>query len=349
MPDEIESGWVLQLPPDAEGPGVEFSPLPTAVPAAASSAATAPATTGTASATAPESGGSSRLPLVLGLGVLLVAAGAVLGFLLVRRRRSVPAAAAALGIPRQRTGPPAHLFDTAASWTIDRALRVLMTSARGDVPAIYGVSVDEARARLRLVVPHEPAPEPWEAQDGGRLWVASLRDLQALPADPDSAVPCPRLVTLGSLYGTRELLDLGQAPGVIGVHGDAAATAALAAAWAVELTTSPWSGGVRVVAGGLTRHVAPGAQVTSAETVAEALTAAEAEPPGVGVLLLASVPSDQDLARVRDLAARPDAAWAVVVLGTTSEDRWRFTVQADGRLDTGSLGVMVYAPGAAQA
>jgi hypothetical protein len=182
------------------------------------------------------------------------------------------------------------------------------------------------------------------------VWAAALRDLQALPADPGAPAPCPRLVTLGSLYGTRELLDLGQAPGVISVHGDPAAAALLAAAWSVELTTSPWSAGVRVVAGGLTRQVAPGAQVTSVPTVAEAIAAAEAEPPGTGVLLLAAAPPDQDLARVRDLAARPDAAWAVVVLGaTTSEDRWRFTLQADGRLDTGSLGVMVYAPGVAHA
>jgi len=97
VPDEIESGWVLQLPPDAEGPGVEFSPLPVAASAAAGPVP--PATTGTVGASAPEPGGSSRLPLLLGIGLLLVAAGAVLGLLLVRRRRSVPAAAAALGIP----------------------------------------------------------------------------------------------------------------------------------------------------------------------------------------------------------------------------------------------------------
>ncbi|MEV4705271.1 hypothetical protein [Actinoplanes sp. NPDC049316] len=345
-PDTISPGWILQLPPDAQGPGVEFSPLPVAEASAAPSSAVAPsATSGSSSAAAPAGGGLSWPAVALALGVLLVAAGAVLLVLLLRRRRSAPATAAALGIPRQRTGPPAHLFDTAASWTVDRALRVLTTAWGPDIPAIYGVAVDEAWLKLRLVVPHEPAPAPWQAQDGGRLWVASLRDLQFLPVDPDAAAPCPRLVTLGSLYGTRELFDLGQAPGVIGLQGDDAATAALAAAWATELTSSPWSGGVRVVAGGLSRHIAPGAQVTSAQTVEEAIAAAEAQPPGVGVLLLGAAPPVRDLHRVRALAVRGEAAWAVVVLGATTEDRWRFRLQADGRLDTGSLGVMVYAPG----
>ncbi|UQU61671.1 hypothetical protein COUCH_21755 [Couchioplanes caeruleus] len=342
VPDEIEPGWILRLPPDAQGPGVEFSALPTASPSPPAPSATSSSSPVAAAADTA----FSWLPVVLILGVLLALAGAALLLLLLRRRRSAPAAAAALGIPRQRTGPPAHLFDTAASWTVDRALRVLTTAAGAGVPAIYGVSVDEAWLKLRLVVPHEPAPAPWTAQDGGRLWVAALRDLQVLPVDPAAAALCPRLVTLGSLYGTRELLDLGQAPGVIALQGDPGATAALAAAWATELTTSPWSPGVRVVAGGLSHHVAPGVQVTSAQTVDEAIAAAEAQPPGAGVLLLGSAPPAHDLPRIGELAARGDAAWAVVVLGATSEDRWRFRLQADGRLDTGSLGVMVYAPGA---
>ncbi|AGL17634.1 peptidoglycan-binding LysM [Actinoplanes sp. N902-109] len=343
-PEEIEPGWVLQLPTDASGAGVEFGPLPTALPSAPPSAAAGRPAPVSPAAEAGDGGGSALLPVLLAvLGVIVVAA-IVLGVVLTRRRRSAPAGRIG-AIPRQRTGPPAHLFDTAASWTIDRALRVLVTTAPGDAPPIYAISVDEARIKLRLVIPREHAPEPWEAQDDGRLWVASLRDLQALPADPDARTPCPRLVTLGSLYGIRELVDLGQAPGVIAVQGDQAAGRSLAAAWAMELTGSPWSEGVRVIAGGLGTVVAPGAQVTSLDSVDAALDAAAGEPGGIGVVLLAAPPADLD--RIHALATREDAAWAVVVLGHTSLDRWRFTLQGDGRLDTGSLGILAYTPGAA--
>ncbi|WP_082772054.1 hypothetical protein [Actinoplanes sp. TFC3] len=349
VPDEIEAGWILQLPSDASGDGVEAGPLPTAVPPVAASAGVPGAgpSTGTASGedqAAKDAGGSPLVPVLLGVAGLVVIAGIVAAVVLTRRRRATPVSATGL-IPRQRTGPPAHLFDTAASWTIDRALRVLVTSSAEAAPPIYGISVDEARIKLRLVTPGNEVPEPWEAQDEGRLWVASLRDLQALPADPGVAAPCPRLVTLGSLYGTRELVDIGQAPGIIAVQGDPAAGRSLAASWALELTTSPWSEEVRVIAGGLSTVVAPGAHVKSLETVDEALAAAGTDPAGVGVVMLAAPPAEHDLERVRALVTRDDAAWAVVVLGHTSQDRWRFLLQADGRLDTGSLGILAYTSG----
>ena len=42
----------------------------------------------------------------------------------------------------------------------------------------------------------------------------SLRDLQALPASNNFPSPCPRLVTLGTHDGQRELVNLGEAGGV---------------------------------------------------------------------------------------------------------------------------------------
>jgi len=362
VPDVIESGWVLRLPDDASGPGVQFSPLPVVASAPASVPADpGPSAAADGTAKAGYSEGGSAFPVLLGGGAAVIAGGLVLAMLQARRRRA-RRAAATLAIPRQRTGsvelPPARPIDAAASWTIDRALRVLATAARAagrPTPPVYGVSVNENWIGLRLTAPDDAPYEPWESHQGGRLWVATLRSLQPLPIDPDAGTPCPRLVTLGTRAGTRELLDLGRAGGVIGLQGDPAVTRALLAGWATELTTSPWSSGVRVVAGGLP-EVEGGALVISAGTTHEALhevaAGAEAAAGGwLGVLMLGAAPSGGNADRLRAMPSGPDAAWAVVVLGVPTRDGWSFTTGADGRvdtgpLDTGPLGITVCATGA---
>jgi hypothetical protein len=45
--------------------------------------------------------------------------------------------------------------------------------------------------------------------------------------------------------------------------------------------------------------------------------------------------------QIQALAGRPDAGWAVIFAGRAPAARWRFTLGADGRLDTGVLGITV--------
>ncbi|WP_433717712.1 hypothetical protein ACQP2Y_26370 [Actinoplanes sp. CA-051413] len=340
VPDEIESGWVLRMPADAEGPGLETGPLPAVAPSAP--AASAPALRAT---TTPQKSGVS--PILLIAGLLLVVAGAVLAVLLARRRRTAPPAAGVV-VPRQRTGEETPAFDAAASWTIDRALRVLATSAVAagrPVPPVLRVSVGESWIGLRLAEADAAPCEPWEAREDGTLWVAALRALQALPADQQLAALCPRLVTLGVQDGTRELLDLGRVAGPVSLRGDAPATRALLGAWATELTGSPWSSGVRVVAGGLLPEVRDAGPVLSVPALDDAVTQATGETaPDDGwlsVLLLGAVPAGRDADRVRELVAREGRPWAVVVLGRARTEAVQLTLHPDGRLDTGSLGVTV--------
>jgi flagellar basal body-associated protein FliL len=392
-PETIAAGWILLLPADAKGDGVQTGPLPSVAPTApAASAPAAPTTASTAAATSPadaapatgKSGGSSLLVILLiVLGVLILAGIAVAVVLTRRRGGGTPAKAAGPGYPpaapaapkgnflRQRGKPagagPTRNFDTAASWTIDRARRVLAMGAAAagrPVPPVYGVSLDENRIVLRLAAPDGQPSDPWEAVENGRIWRAGLRDLQALPASNDVRSPCPRLVTLGTADGVRELVDLGQTTGVISVQGDATAARDLVAAWAEELISSPWTGGVRVVAGALRPGLIGRDRLTSVDSVRDALTAAEGDQPagapalrggqptaadgaGLGVLILGSAPGNRDMERVQSLLSRPDAAWVVVVLGQTRQDRWRFTIHPDGRLDTGALGITVYTGGVA--
>lgn len=364
-PTQITSGWILIMPDDATGDGIQSGQPPTAAPDTAPSAV---APTGTPAAittpTAPqESGGSTALVVSIIVGVLVLAGlGAGAWWFLRRRRAGSTTTATSAG---ERGQPPvttpSRTFDTAAAWTIDRALQVLATGADAagrPVPSVYGVSLDESSIALRLAAPDEEPTEPWESVENGRVWQASLRDLQALPASNDFPSPCPRLVTLGTVNGVRELIDLGQTTGVISLQGDNNAARELVVSWTEELSSSPWAGGVQVVAGDIRPHLTGGERVS----IRDALALAEGEGSDtaytlrggiagadrkLGVLFLGSAPGSRELERAQSLINRPDAAWVVVVLGKTRYDRWRFTVDADGRLDTGALGITVHTGSAA--
>ncbi|GIF12891.1 LysM peptidoglycan-binding domain-containing protein [Actinoplanes teichomyceticus] len=361
-PTVITPGWYLYLPADAKGDGVQTGPLVVNAPGAAASGAPSAAAAAPAAPASGKESGTTALVLWIVAGVLLLAS-IVAGVLWFLRRRPVAAAGqpvarkpAARGAAEPAVAAPTRTFDTAAAWTIDRALQVLVTAADAGgrpTPPVYAVSIDESRISLRLAAPDEDPTEPWEALEHGRIWQASLRDLQALPASNDLPSPCPRLVTLGTTGGVRELIDLGQATGMISIQGDKAAARDLVAAWTEELSSSPWAGGVQVVAGDIRPHLTGGERVS----IRDALSLAEGDGSDtaytlrggssggkrtLGVLILGSTPGSRELERAQSLVNRPDAAWVVIVLGQTRYDRWRFTVDADGRLDTGALGLTVY-------
>lgn len=381
-PAVISPNWILQLPEDAEGEGVEFGPLPTvAAPptggpqVGSPSASPAPAT----DARQDDSGGLPVLPVTLAAVVLLLAAG--VGFWWWRRTQAPAGAGGSGGAAATRPGgpvpggddarPPAggvlgrlrqrkpaapadtRYLDTAAGWTVDRALRVLVSGCahtNRPVPHVYGVSLDDEQITLRLSVADPHPVVPWTAGESGRVWTAPLRATQELPLLPGIPTPCPRLVTLGTHDGQRELVNLGEAGGVVSLGGDRAAARALVLAWAAELSASPWADGVQVVIGGI-REAATNGRILSVGTAREALVEVDAAltqaPQAVGVLILASAPSGQEAAWVQELVGQPHAPWVVVVLGQSRQDRWRFTVGRDGQLDTGVLGMTVYAAAAA--
>lgn len=409
-PAAILPGWILQLPPDAKGEGIEFGVLPTA-PAVAPTTAAPPAEVAPAEAAAPaptEPGGAGVpvLPIALTAMVVLLVA---VGGLWWRRRTPAPAIAGAPSRPaaardagrtssagrasgtgstgragsttraggtatagggdaakggvlarlRQRRGAaaptPARHLDTETAWTVDRALRVLATScarAGRSVPGIHGVSLDGEQIMLRLATADPRPVEPWVAEENGRAWRAPLRMTQQLPVEPGTDAPFPRLVTLGTHDGRRELVDLGEANGLITVTGDTAAARLLVLGWAAELAVSPWSDGVTVVTGGFRATPADtDSRIVSVNGTSEALT--EADSPdqpasGPGVLILASAPTAAEADQVQVLISRPRPAWAAVALGASRQERWRFTVDRSGRLDTGVLGLTVHtaaAPG----
>jgi hypothetical protein len=333
-PEAIEPGWILLLPPDAQGDGVHTGPLPVVTSAPASPpAASPPAATSSPPATSSSAtGGGFPAALVVLLVVgLLIVAGAVI-FLPRRRRPS-------------SSGDPAATLTAAADWTIDRALRGMAAAAQAagrPAPPVLGVSLDDSRIRLRLTTPDSAPVEPWKTAAEGRVWIASLPDLQAQPAAGDTPSPYPQLITLGTAGGTRELIDLGRGTGVISIGGDDHAAREVVAGWTEELVSSPWSSRVRVVTGGIGVDVM-GEQLTVLDDIPAALDVADALHGEPGVLILGEVPDPHSAARSRTLATRPGSGWAVIVLGGTDQDFWHFTAHSGGRLDTGALGLTVSA------
>jgi LysM repeat protein len=384
--DTITPGWVLILPADAAGDEVKTGVLQS--PKDTSGADTA------------DTKKSSGQPLLwIGGGIALLLGLLLLGYgLMVSRRGQAPApprptsgrtpptpvkpekkaTAARLWQGRGRAAgePMPRPVDAAAAWTVDRALRSLAglaLAAHRQLPSFYAVSLDADVLRLRLAVPDHEPPAPWNGDEEGLSWEAPLRALQAVPLDEQVAAPSPRLVTLGMDGGTRVLLDLGEATGVIAVEGPAAGVRALLRGWINELAVCPWADEVQVVVAGLElpENLGEAGQrnrVQSVSAVRDALAAVNpvaadgaaagwagggsvasvlrsgASSSGApGVLILGNGVRGPEMEQIQALAGRPDAGWAVVLAGPVPAARWRFTLGSDGRLDTGVLGITVRA------
>ncbi|WP_343240763.1 MULTISPECIES: RICIN domain-containing protein [unclassified Streptomyces] len=225
---------------------------------------------------------------------------------------------------------------------MDRVVRVLATACdrenRG-VPVAHVVVVGPDTVWLRLKTPDERPPVGWTADHGGRTWHARLRMLQSASVAESLPDPYPKLVSLGDTASGFALLNLSQVGGIISLEGDARQARALAEAWTRELTTSPWSQGVQVVRIGFRPGTAE--RFGSAESPTQALTDGDAALDDVsgGVALLVGLPGGRDRQRERitKLADDPDGRWSVVVVGRVDQPRWRFTIDANGVVDTGLL------------
>jgi hypothetical protein len=227
-------------------------------------------------------------------------------------------------------GASAPSYESAGAWTVDRAVRALATACAREsraVPEVVALTLAPEHLRLHLGAPDEWAPPGWSVADEGRTWWIELGKVQSAPIDHDIAEPFPRLVSLGVTGAGRILLNLAAADGVISVEGDATRAYGLVQAWASRLTTSPWSGGVRVIRVGF----------ASEESLANLAGAASSlNDPDGGVLMLAEPPQNRDLEYVTWLARERHRGWSIVVL-RADDARWRLTVDPSGSVETGLL------------
>ncbi|MFE7506886.1 LysM peptidoglycan-binding domain-containing protein [Promicromonospora sp. NPDC057488] len=327
-PAVVTVGWVLQLPEDAKGEGLQNGPLPG--PSASPEASAPAAGEGTEAAADDQAGdsGSWLSPVLIGVGLTVIAVALVLVVVyLVRRARSNRAEPFDDSLLRT---------DTSASWMVDRALRVLLAACERDgldVPGVTGVFIEGGAMRLRLAEPVSPAPEPFVANEDGQSWSAPLARLQAAPASEASTARFSRLVTIGVAETGRVLVDFARARGVISLDGPTRARHEVLRRWLGELTGNPWSNDPRVVMVG--NGLPQPEQVEHLTAIEQVIP--ELEIGAGGVLVLSQAPSvaQQDL-----LAARfsdPRFSWVVIVLGESTSAKWRITAAEDGWLRSGFL------------
>ena len=157
---------------------------------------------------------------------------------------------------------------------VQRALRDLAKSLAENGGEVRPRLVQVGRHGIEVLLsqPAVPAPPGWRAEASGNTWVLAGDP----PAEDDGPVALPALVTIGRPEaGTELYLDL-EAEGVVALHGDAEAAAALARSMVLELSTSPAAAGVSVLVVGERLHPLAGAdRVRSVNTWSE--VAAEAE------------------------------------------------------------------------
>lgn len=298
-------------------------------------------------------------------GTVLLGGSATTAFSVRRRRRWT----AVRGVP----GDGIHLSrDARLATFLSAALGQLVRDrTAGGLPLPDMNTVFVAAGGI-MVHFERPVPElpllPWRVDgsaDDGRSWVLHLAELgQWAPA----ATAFPALVTIGTSHGWSALVDLEQAPGIIGVTGEPRQAGRLINALAFELATSPWSAEAGITMIGFDepvcvpdqqriRHTGSLAEVLDhAERVAgrASLVLGEADAANLAtgrqhaggradlrpqVLLLAEPPAGDEIDRVMRLASDAHSPVVVVCLGETPFARWHIEATADGEVALEPLGL----------
>lgn len=364
--DLVQAGWMLRLPPDAEGRELRVS-----APVDAATDDTAP------SASPPDDHGVVRTPTVYGVegGALAAAA---LGAL--RRRRAGGSLSWRAATTGEQPIRDEHRLrreaDPARARLLEHVVRghgaTLRSRPQDDVspPTLLRVAVDDLTATLTFDAAHAPAPgAPWSTGADGRTWTIPRADVRRLT--PEGPALHPGLVMLGRTgRGAALAWDPESAAGVISLGGDDSVARGVALSWAVDTALHGWAEDRDVTLVGFADvpvAVAPGTlhRVTDIaplldrlEEQADAQRAAcrrhgvssvragRLVAPGspdwkTHLVLLSGVPAAGTLARLDALAGREDAGISVVVVGNVGSAAVRLVAAPDGRLWNGPLGIDV--------
>jgi len=272
----IRPGWVLLMPKDARGPGIQaVTPKLAGELGLGSHASTGNTTDGDAPGVvlpgpggsagsvpeygifaAPASAASHALTWPFELSSASLLAAGVLVALGRRRREQLwgrafghriagPDPDAALAEKALRLGA-----DDPAVRRLDTGLRYLsqqLAAADKTPPTVFAAHLGAENLDLWIAPPDPDPPRPWQAADGGQVWRLPYAATAGLDL-PDTAAlaPYPGLVSLGTDSSGRILVDLEVAHGLIAVRGPRPVVQAALAALAVELVTNRWSDRMKV-------------------------------------------------------------------------------------------------------
>jgi hypothetical protein len=278
----IRPGWVLRMPGDARGPGIETiaqhlghdrqAPRPVQEDQHRAGQGSSGIMASSHLMGSVQEASRQVWPAELAAASLL-AAGVLSALGRQRRQRlwqrafgrrlAAPEGDAALAEQALRLGaddPATELLDTSL-----RHLSRALAASRKAPPTIFAAHLSADVLDLWVAPPDEHPPAPWTASDGGQVWklpVAAASLLDAVGA----LAPYPGLVTLGTSDSGRIMVDLEAAHGLIAVHGPAEGVQAALAAIAVELVTSRWSDRMQVTLVGFgagLEHISPERAVVS--------------------------------------------------------------------------------------
>ena len=186
------------------------------------------------------------------------------------RRLVAPAGDAAVAEAALRIGaddPTVQLLDTSL-----RQLSAALAAQGRKPPTVFAAHLGGEHLDLWIAPADPEPPGPWQAVDGGQVWRLPVAAAASLDGS-GALAPYPGLVSLGTNETGRVMVDLEVAHGLIAVRGPSAAVLSALAALAVELVTNRWSDRMRVTLVGFGEGldlVAPD-RVTLAGTLEEAL------------------------------------------------------------------------------
>jgi hypothetical protein len=282
----IRPGWMLLMPKDAHGPGIQAVTPKVASELGLSSHAThahpgagqngagqngelpdtgTPAGSvrdhGVFAAPAAPASQAPGWPYELSAASLLAAG--VLAALGRRRREQLWRRA--FGRRIAGPDPDAALAETAlrlgaddpAVRMLDTGLRYLsrQLAASGKTPpTVFAAHLGLQNLDLWIAPPDPNPPRPWQGADGGQVWRLPFAATAGLDAPEMSReagstgalAPYPGLVSLGTSESGRILVDLEVAHGLIAVRGPRQVVQAALSALAVELVTNRWSDQMQV-------------------------------------------------------------------------------------------------------
>jgi hypothetical protein len=364
-PDLIYPGWILQLPDDAEGPGVitlgggndDTKQMDNHAERKVQAddgddqhvlirgdQDHQQAAGGGGAASADDEAGQWAGPLGVGGG--LVAASLLFAL---RRRRGWqgdgPGGGGGL-----KPGDEANLrlaADGPAALLVDRSMRQLSHSSYQTgraVPAVRAAYVNEQSLTIAFEAPAMTAiPDGWRSSPDGRMWMVDRAVADSF--DPPAGVgsPCPTLATMGRTSdGTIVLANLAGARGVVALTGATQTAHEIAMSLALELSSAPWSDALQLTLIGFHDNLADLAphRIRQARDVDAAL--AVQDPAQPGVVMAAHPPSGEQDKRLAAAIGQGQLAAAVVV-GDTASAAWRLEATPDGRLTNARLGLDVAA------
>ncbi|MGW1542409.1 BTAD domain-containing putative transcriptional regulator [Streptomyces sp. NPDC002309] len=257
---------------------------------------------------------------------------------------------------------------------LDRSLRGLAASLAAEsrpLPTVYAVWFSDGDLHLQLAQPAGKPPAPWQLGQDQTFWQLARSNAERYE-DVDTAAPYPGLVSLGTMDGSRLLLNLEAVPGIVSLSGREADRAAVLASVAAELATNGWSDRMTITLVGFGQDLTPLApsrirhlegiddliETMGAETRQRrgALGAAGHDSVLTGrtgpaqhtrwaphLVLLAAEPTAEDAVRLAELAADASRLGIGYLVGTGSGElpgaTWEMEIDETGTLTAPLLGL----------